>query len=186
MTTAERKQNELAQLIAERRVVRAEMQAQHATVTARVDMPEYGIKAGETFHLVMSSFEGYAYIVKWDQVWTKHACGCKGYEWKHYCKHTDNVNAVCKSRFHQQRPTPARQQETWGDDQMTPEERTWFEGDWEKVLEPVVAVEEKKPGAKLRSILSPASEPKRGMLNASLNGQERKIEYPFGRAVFMR
>lgn len=116
MTTAERKANELATLIAEHRVVRVSMQAEHATVTARVAMPEYGIAAGETYHLVAaSSYKGYAYIVRWDSAWTRHACSCVGCEMRHTCKHTVLVNEICIERSHKPAPLTPEQYDDMSD-----------------------------------------------------------------------
>jgi hypothetical protein len=106
MTTKqlERIATELDKLISEHRVVRTEMQSEHMTCVARVDMPEYGIHQGETFHLVAcGSHPGYAYIVRWDSDWNKHACTCQRYQFRHQCDDAALVNAICKERYHQQR-----------------------------------------------------------------------------------
>lgn len=118
MTTKqlERKASELESLITDHRVVRVEhFQGEHLTCTANVDMPEYGIRKGETFHLYASSFDGWFYIVRWDSVWTRHACSCRGYEMRHHCRHADAVKTICTSKYHQSQPVAARSFEDWGD-----------------------------------------------------------------------
>lgn len=115
-SAAERKAAELVTLLSEHRLVKVDMQQEHVTCTARVDMPEYGIKRGEMFHLVAcGSHPGYAYIVTWDTAWNKHACSCQGYAARHFCKHADLVNEVCKAKYHQRKSVPARQFESWGE-----------------------------------------------------------------------
>ncbi|MGH2478087.1 MAG: hypothetical protein ACRDHW_00310 [Ktedonobacteraceae bacterium] len=93
MTVAERKINELAALISAHRIVKVTMQAEHAVCIAHVDMPEYGICAGDTFHLFTSSYAGYAYIV------TNDGCGCKSYEHRHGCKHNQEASKINASRY---------------------------------------------------------------------------------------
>lgn len=92
MTQQERRSNELAQLIAQHRVVRVSMQAEHAVCVARVDMPEFGIVKGEMFHLFASSYQGYAYIVA-------DGCGCKRYEFRRDCKHCQSASKINVARY---------------------------------------------------------------------------------------
>lgn len=98
MTTTERRTNELANLLSEHRVVRVEMQAEHAVCVAREDLPAYGIKAGETFHLYASSYAGYAYIVR-EGVGGRE-CSCIGFSFKHTCKHCNAVNSIEVARYY--------------------------------------------------------------------------------------
>lgn len=115
-SAVERKDVELSKLLNEHRLIKVDIQQEHVTCTARVDMPEYGIKRGEMFHLVAcGSYPGYAYIVTWDAAWNKHACSCKSYQFRHACQDADLVNEVCKAKYHQRKSVPARQFEDWGE-----------------------------------------------------------------------
>jgi hypothetical protein len=94
MTTIERKANELASLLADHRIVKVEMQSEHVVCVARVDLPEYGVVAGGTFHLFASSYTGYAYLV------TNDGCTCPSYEFKHgTCKHSTAASQFTAARY---------------------------------------------------------------------------------------
>lgn len=91
-----RKASELENLIAEHRIVRCDMQQEHVTCIARVDMPEYGIEAGETFHLyAAASFPGYAYIVK--EAPEGRQCSCPAHK---PCKHLKAINVLMVARYY--------------------------------------------------------------------------------------
>lgn len=104
MTTKqlERKASELESLISAHRVVRCDMQSEHIRCVARVDLPEYGVRAGETFHLVQSSYEGYAYVVTENAEFGYIECPCKAYEFHRQCKHTKLVGAANAARYFRQ------------------------------------------------------------------------------------
>jgi hypothetical protein len=103
MTTTERRQNELAELISAHLVIRCDIQSASIRCTARVDLPMHGIRAGEVFWLVASSYTGYAYIVA-DGV-SGLACSCFGYSFKHTCKHVRLVSDANAARyFREQEP----------------------------------------------------------------------------------
>lgn len=80
------------------RLVKVSMQADHAVCVARVDMPEYDIKAGERFELVASSYVGYAYIIKNDAQGNR-SCTCKRYEFMHTCKHCRQCSDYAVARY---------------------------------------------------------------------------------------
>lgn len=95
MTTKqlERHISEQENLLTAHRIVKVDMQSEHATCIARVDMPEYGIRAGETFHLVAaSSHPGYAYIIRKGA--EGRECSCTGFAFRHSCKHAKAVNCI--------------------------------------------------------------------------------------------
>lgn len=95
---AKRQFRELAELVVDHKVIRVSMQADHATCIAREDMPEYGIAAGETFHLFMSGYSdingnSYAYI------YNANGCACGAYQHLHNCKHVPLANAAIVARY---------------------------------------------------------------------------------------
>lgn len=97
MTVAERTANTLAELISAHRVVHVEMQQEHAVCIARVDMPEYGIKAGETFELVKAgSFAGYAYIIVYGPAGRVCSCPAKVQN----CKHVKLASEIAVVRYY--------------------------------------------------------------------------------------
>lgn len=97
MTIIERRQNELAQLISARRVVRIEHISAPVICIARKDIPEYDISEGESFTLYPSSDEGYAYIARDGD--EGRECGCRHFEFKRECKHTCAENKRIASLY---------------------------------------------------------------------------------------
>lgn len=80
------------------RLVKVQMQAEHATCIARVDLPEYGIKAGEQFELVQSSYVGWAYIITTDEQHNR-ICTCNGFMWRRDCKHVKLCSKQAAARY---------------------------------------------------------------------------------------
>jgi hypothetical protein len=65
-------------------------------MTANVDMPEYGLKAGDTFYLVRSSKnDGLYYIVRWNYDRIGWQCPCPATK---RCRHIELVSLDCGSR----------------------------------------------------------------------------------------
>ncbi len=76
---------------------------QAATIrcTARVDQPEYGIKAGDVFYLTRSSKnDGTYYICTWNYTAIAWQCSCPATIQK--CRHIRTVSALCHERKQQQ------------------------------------------------------------------------------------
>lgn len=94
MTSIERKQAELAQLIAEHRVIAAQTEndIERAIANQCID-PAYGLKPGDIFHLVRSSHDGYFYIV------TEGGCRCNAYVYRHTCRHVQMVRNFCRENL---------------------------------------------------------------------------------------
>lgn len=71
-------------------------------MTAKVDMPEYGLKAEQVFYLVRSSADdGTYYIVTWNYTAIQWTCPCKHSVERpnaRQCPHRRLVNADCKAR----------------------------------------------------------------------------------------
>jgi hypothetical protein len=83
-------------------------------MTARVDMPEYGLKAEQIFYLVRSSAnDGTYYLVVWSYGEKQWQCPCK---WSierpmaHPCRHRRLVNADCKARRDAKRASQLHQE----------------------------------------------------------------------------
>ena len=88
------------EMLAEHRIVRVSIQTGHATCTARIDMPEYGILAGESFQLFVSNYSdeqggSYAYIVS-------DGCSCKSYEFRRQCEHRNMASRYNLIRYKEQ------------------------------------------------------------------------------------
>jgi hypothetical protein len=71
-------------------------------MTAKIDMPEYGLVAGQTFYLVRSSENtGLYYILTWNYVDIKWTCPCKhsvSRPTARPCRHRRLVSDDCKER----------------------------------------------------------------------------------------
>jgi len=112
--TAARKQENLAELIQNHRVVKVSMQSEMAKCVARQALPEYGIAEGETFYLAKSGLADeqgneYAYIIWSDQDGLGiYQCPCKGNSFRRQCAHTKAVSAAVMvsyyARKHETRP----------------------------------------------------------------------------------
>ena len=70
---------------------------------ARFDMPEIGIKAGETFYLARSasSNDGTYYIVVWNNVTLKWDCPCPA---RKPCRHSKTITARHNSAVRSKQP----------------------------------------------------------------------------------
>jgi hypothetical protein len=71
--------------------------AQKVRMTARKDLPEYGLKAGDVFYLVRSSKADTTneyYIVRWN--YSNWQCPCKS---RKPCRHITIVSADCHARI---------------------------------------------------------------------------------------
>lgn len=78
------------EMLTARRIVKVAIQTGHVMGIARVDMPEYGLSAGEHFHLFESGYSdeqgnAYAYIVA-------DGCSCKSYEFRCQCVHSQDAS----------------------------------------------------------------------------------------------
>jgi hypothetical protein len=71
-------------------------------MVAKIDMPEYGLKAEQIFYLVRSSAnDGTYYIVTWNYAESKWSCPCKHSVERPTakpCRHRRLVSADCKAR----------------------------------------------------------------------------------------
>lgn len=96
------KMNQLANLIAQKRVVFVDFcQSQSLKITARVDMPEWGVMAGETVYLVASdSYAGYYYIQRYDAARGAWVCYCPA---RKPCKHEKYVQVQRLAEYRRQR-----------------------------------------------------------------------------------
>src|SRR5262249_32756443 len=97
----------------------------HMICTARVDMPEFHLEAGESFQLFESGYSdesgaSYAYIVGID------GCSCKGHEHRHSCQHSPEASRVHVARLH-------LRQQTWReDDELAHVEDSLVAGEFER------------------------------------------------------
>lgn len=99
--TATRKSGELAKLIAAKRVVFVDhYQGQHLKITARVDMPGWGVMAGETVYLVASrTYAGYYYLQKYDAGRNDWTCYCPA---RKPCAHQKYIAAIRLAEYRRQ------------------------------------------------------------------------------------
>lgn len=74
--------------------------------TARVDMPEYGINAGDVFFLSRASEKDTFYVVVWSKEENKWNCGHPTSKKAKPCTHVNEVSAHCHARATRNKPIP--------------------------------------------------------------------------------
>lgn len=73
---------------------------------ARVDMPEYGIKAGDVFFLSRASEKDTFYVVVWSMDENKWNCGHPTSKKAKICTHVQAVGSHCHARANRNKPIP--------------------------------------------------------------------------------
>ena len=80
--------------------------------TAKIAMPEYGIKAGDVFFLSRGSEVDTFYVVVYDDKQNKYVCGHPTSKKAKPCTHVQAVSSYCQKRAKREAPIPLAERGT--------------------------------------------------------------------------